>query len=90
MNIMRIERLLSEITNLYQLSENDKVWRCIDQKPVPERSADEWTRYLSLRENMKYLEYRLSCLERFRREVRAWRNSKRLPKTAVKTNRQSA
>lgn len=73
-----------------QLSENDKVWRCIDQKPVPERSADEWTRYLSLRENMKYLEYRLSCLDRFRREVRAWRNSKRLLKTAVKTNRQSA
>ena len=72
-----------------RLAKEYEAWRSLDQKPVPERSADEWTRYLSLREEMNYLEYRLSGLDGFRKEVRAWRNSRRLQK-AAETNRRSA
>ena len=67
-----------------QLSRKYDAWRSIDQKPVPERTADEWTHYLCLREEMDYLEYRLSNLDRFRKEVRSWRNSKRLLKKSQK------
>ena len=73
-----------------QLSRKYDDWRLIDRKPVPERSADEWTHYLSLREEMDYLEYRLSNLDQFREEVRSWRRSKRLQQGLTKTNRRSA
>ena len=73
-----------------QLTRKYDAWRLIDQKPVPERTADEWTRYLSLREEMNYLEYRLSNLDQFKKEVRSWRNFKRLQKGITKTSRQSA
>ena len=64
-----------------QLSRKYNAWRLIDQKRVPDRSADEWTRYLFLREEMEYLEDRLSRLEEFRKEVREWRSSQRLRKS---------
>ena len=64
-----------------RLSGDYDSWREIDMKPVQERTADEWTRYLSLRDEMDYLEYRLSGLDDFRKEVRSWRNSKRILKS---------
>ena len=66
----------------HRLSGEYDAWRQIDQKPVQARTADEWTRYLALREDLQYLEYRLSGLDHFRKEVSSWRNSKRLLKTA--------
>ena len=63
-----------------QLIRDYDSWRIIDQKPIPERTADEWTRYLSLRNELDYLEYRLSALDYFRKEVRSWRNGNRLIK----------
>ena len=73
-----------------RISREYDAWRSIDQKLVPERTADEWTRYLCLQDDLDYLEYRLSVLEQFREGVRSWRNSCRLQKTIPQENHRSA
>ena len=53
-------------------------WAAIDRISKKERTADDWTRWLNLKESLDYLEFRLTRLEDFRKEVREWRNRHRL------------
>ena len=57
---------------------NTDAWREASRIPKAARSADDWTRGLVLREELDYLEYRLTKIDEFRKEVRAWRNGHRL------------
>ena len=61
-----------------EISYKFKVWRKIMNIPIKIRTAEEWTRLLSCREDLDYLEYRLAELERFRKEVHRWRNRWRM------------
>ena len=86
-----LQRLLDEAENVLltaadmktdlaerEISYKFKVWRNIMNIPLKIRTAEEWTRLLSCREDLDYLEYRLAGLDRFRKEVRRWRNRWRL------------
>ena len=55
-----------------------QLWLELSRKQFESLSADEVTRLLVLPEDLQYLEYRLSCVEDFRKEVREWRSSQRL------------
>lgn len=49
----------------------------ISSKPKRERSADEWTLMLALKEEMQELEYMKTKCSELREEVRVWRSEKR-------------
>ena len=49
----------------------------IEQKAVPERTADEWTRLQTLPEDLKYIEYLQDKITENKRKVMAWRNRAR-------------
>ena len=53
-------------------------WAAIDRISKKDRTADDWTRWHNLKESLDYLEYRLTTLDDFRKEVHEWRNSHRL------------
>ena len=53
-------------------------WTAIDRISKKDRTADDWTRWLNLKESLDYLEFRLTRLDDFRKEVHKWRNSHRL------------
>lgn len=53
-------------------------WAAIDCISKKDRTADDWTRWHNLKESLDYLEYRLTTLDVFRKEVREWRNRHRL------------
>ena len=55
-----------------------QLWLELSRKQFESLSADEVTRLLLLPEDLQYLEYRLSRVEDFRKEVREWRSSQRL------------
>ena len=55
-----------------------QLWLELSRKQFESLSADEVTRLLVLPEDLQYLEYRLSRVEDFRKEVREWRSSQRL------------
>jgi hypothetical protein len=49
----------------------------IEDKPVPDRTADEWVRIHLILEDMQYNNYLLDRLEEMRREVSEWRSKAR-------------
>jgi Mg2+ and Co2+ transporter CorA len=49
----------------------------IEDKPVPDRTADEWVRIQLILEDMQYNDYLLDRLEEMRREVSEWRSKAR-------------
>ena len=51
--------------------------RAIEQKAVPERTADEWTRLQTIPEDLKYIEYLQDKITENKRKVMAWRNRAR-------------
>lgn len=53
-------------------------WAALDRVPKVERTADDWTHWLNLREGLYFLEDRISRLDAYREEIRNWRNVHRL------------
>lgn len=51
--------------------------RAIEEKDVPERTADEWTRLQTLPEDLKYIEDLQEQITENKRKVMAWRNKAR-------------
>lgn len=51
--------------------------RAIEEKDVPERTADEWTRMQTLPEDLKYIEDLQEQITENKRKVMAWRNKAR-------------
>lgn len=51
--------------------------RAIEEKAVPERTADEWTRLQTLPEDLQYIEYLQDRITENKRKVMAWRNRAR-------------
>ena len=51
--------------------------RAIEEKDVPERTADEWTRLQTLPEDLQYIEYLQDKITENKRKVMAWRNRAR-------------
>jgi hypothetical protein len=49
----------------------------LEDKPVPERTADEWTRIHEIIDNMQYNDYLAEKCQEIRREVSEWRSKAR-------------
>lgn len=55
--------------------------REIEAKPVPERTAEEWTKREILTERMKYIDHLQEMIQENKRKVMAWRNQARRAKS---------
>ena len=55
--------------------------RAIEDKSVPERTADEWTRLYAYPEELMYIEYLQDRIQESKRKVMAWRNLARRAKS---------
>ena len=55
-----------------------QAWAALDRVPKCERTADDWTHWLNLREGLYFLEDCISRLDLYKEDVKKWRNKHRL------------
>lgn len=64
-----------------RIRETDERLLAIRDKAVPDRTADEWTRMMTLPEELQYMEYLREKIQENKQELMIWRNRIRKAKS---------